>query len=196
MAPWPVRVGPDTDVPLESAADLLLPNPVSFIVQTLLIHEKRPPNKRAQDLLCVHDTLELLGGALEELRTVWRDQIRPSMAGNTARRAEAVARALFEGVTDTIREAARIQEARRLSPEALRAAGEYGLGEILGDQRVLQRAPVAEPDNPWPPASATRPFELRATRDRQSRAERVGPAGAILRPPRHRGSRGARPTRA
>jgi hypothetical protein len=131
-APWFVHLDPSTDLPLEHPADVLLPNAVSFIVQKLLIHEKRLPNKRAQDLLYIHDTLELFGGALEDLRTVWRDQVRPSMSDKTANRAETQARALFASVTDAIREAARIAEARHLSPENLRAASEYGLGEILG----------------------------------------------------------------
>jgi hypothetical protein len=133
VAPWTVHVGHGTDVPVEPPAHILLSNPVSFMVQKLLIHEKRRPDKRAQDLLYIHDTLDLFGGALEELRAAWRDQVRPSMPNRTARHAETLARALFEHVTDEIREAARIPEARRLSPETLRAAGEYGLGEILGD---------------------------------------------------------------
>lgn len=133
MAPWTVHVGRDADVPLEPPADVLLPNPVSFIIQKLLIHEKRRPEKRAQDLLYIHDTLELFGGALEELRRAWRDEVRPSLPNRTAGRTRALARALFENVSDEIREAARISEARRISPETLRAAGEYGLGEILSD---------------------------------------------------------------
>lgn len=130
-APWSVHFEPDSDIPLEYPTDVLLPNPVSFIIQKMLIHGKRPPNKRAQDLLYIHDTLELFGGALDDLRTVWRDQVRPSLAGKTANRAETQARALFANVSDTIREAARIPEARTLSPENLRAACEYGLAEIL-----------------------------------------------------------------
>ncbi len=110
---------------------MLLPNPVSFIIQKLLIHGKRQPNKRAQDLLYIHDTLELFGGALDDLRTVWRERVRPSLAGKTANRAETQARALFASVSDTIREAARIPEARNLSPENLRAACGDGLAEIL-----------------------------------------------------------------
>ncbi len=126
-----MHLEPGRDIPLDDLADVLLPNPVSFIVQKLLIHEKRRPNKRAQDLLYIHDTLELFGGALEDLRTVWREQVRPSMAGRTARRTETQARTLFANVTDSIREAVRISEARRLTPENLRAASEYGLAEIL-----------------------------------------------------------------
>jgi Nucleotidyltransferase len=131
-APWPVRVGPDVGVPLDRAADLLLPNPVSFIVQKLLIPDKRPGNKKAQDVLYIHDTLELFGGALDNLRTLWLDQLRPKMPGTTAKRVETTARAMFEQVTDTIREAARIPQDRRLSPDVIRAACQYGLSEILG----------------------------------------------------------------
>lgn len=51
------------------------------MVQKLLIHESRRPHKRAQGagLLYIHDTLELFGGALEALRAVWRDEVRPSI---------------------------------------------------------------------------------------------------------------------
>lgn len=131
-APWSVHVGPEVGVPMDRPAELLLPNPVSFIVQKLLIHDKRPSNKKAQDVLYIHDTLELFGGALNDLRTLWVDQLRPKMPAKTARRAETTARTLFEQVTDTIRTASRIPQDRRLLPEVVRATSEYGLGEILG----------------------------------------------------------------
>jgi len=54
------------------------------------------------------------------------------MAAKTARRAETIAQELFAEVTDTIREAARIPQDRRLAPENVQRACEYGLGEILG----------------------------------------------------------------
>jgi hypothetical protein len=133
VASWSVRLGADTDVPLQRPADILLPNPVSFIVQKLLVHEKRRPNKQAQDVLYIHDTLELFGGGLDELRALWIDHVRPSMPNKTAKRAKALAHATFEQVTDTIREAALIPQDRSLTPDALRAACEYGLSEILGD---------------------------------------------------------------
>lgn len=133
VAPWTVRVGSDVDVPLSRPIDLRLANPVSFIVQKLLIHDKRPANKKAQDVLYIHDTLELFGGALAELRAIWIDQLRPEMPGRTAKRAETIARTLFEQVTDTIRDAARIPQDRRLPPDVVRAACEYGLWEILGN---------------------------------------------------------------
>jgi hypothetical protein len=60
------------------------------------------------------------------------DQIRPGMRARSAKRVEAAVRELFEQVTDTIREAARIPQDRRLTPENVQRACEYGLREILG----------------------------------------------------------------
>src|SRR5712691_3996559 len=39
-APWLIRVGIET-IPIARSADLMIPNPVSFIVQKLLIHKRR-----------------------------------------------------------------------------------------------------------------------------------------------------------
>jgi hypothetical protein len=132
VAPWSVRIGPETEVPFNEPIDILVANPVSFIVQKLLIHEKRKGSKKGQDVLYIHDTLELFGAALDELRMVWRDQVRPGMREKTAKRVEQSARALFEQVTDAIRESARIPQDRHLTPGVLRAACEYGLQEIVG----------------------------------------------------------------
>jgi len=57
------------------------------------------------------------------------------MAPKTSRKAETVARELFAEVTDTIREAARIPQDRRLAPENVQRACAYGLGEILQVER-------------------------------------------------------------
>ena len=109
-----------------------VPNPTSFIVQRLLIHTDRPGRKKAQDVLYIHDTLELFGASLAELQRLWVDEVRPAMPAKTARRVQTIARELFAEVTDTIREAARIPQDRRLAPENVQRACEYGLGEILG----------------------------------------------------------------
>jgi hypothetical protein len=131
VRPWSTRVGPQKEVPIAADVELFVPNPTSFMVQKLLIHSDRPPRKKAQDILYIHDTLELFGGSLGELRRLWVEEVRPRMAPKTARRAETVARELFAEVTDTIREAARIPQDRRLAPENVQRACEYGLGEIL-----------------------------------------------------------------
>jgi hypothetical protein len=132
LKPWSMRVGPERDVPIATDVELFVANPTSFIVQKLLIHSDRPPHKRAQDILYINDTLELFGGSLGELCRLWADEVRPRMAAKTARRAETIAQGLFAEVTDTIREAARIPQDRRLAPENVQRACEYGLAEILG----------------------------------------------------------------
>lgn len=131
-SPWSVRLGAAIDLPLTKPAPVLVPNPVSFIVQKLLIHGERKPRKKAQDLLYIHDTIELFGPSLDALVAVWVDTVRPALADRTARRAETVARALAEDVTDTIREASRIPQDRRPLPEDIRAACHIGLEAVLG----------------------------------------------------------------
>jgi hypothetical protein len=130
--PWNVHVGPDNKVPIEREVGLVIPNPVSFIVQKLVIHKHRDVGKRAQDALYIHDTLELFGASLDQLRTVWEDDVRPKMAPKTAKGALTTASELFENVTDTIRNAARIPQDRNLQPDNLRAAIQYGLNEVFG----------------------------------------------------------------
>jgi hypothetical protein len=132
VAPWAVRVRGARGLPIAANVDLFVPNPTSFMIQKLLIHPDRPRGKKAQDVLYIHDTLELFGASLAELQRLWIDKIRPAMPAKTARRVHTIARDLFAEVTDTIREAARIPQDRRLTPENIRRACEYGLGEILG----------------------------------------------------------------
>ena len=132
IKPSSVRVGPERQVPIEADVDLFVPNPTSFIVQKLLIHSDRPPVKKAQDVLYIHDTLELFGGSLVELRRLWVEEVRPSIAKPWAKKAEANARELFAEVTDTIRDAARIPQDRRLAPEDVQRACAHGFNMILG----------------------------------------------------------------
>lgn len=131
-APWKVQIGGETQIPVEGRIELVVPNPVSFIVQKLLIHKHRDNDKKAQDVLYIHDCLELFGAALDKLETVWKDEVSPTMSPKTATRALANASELFEKVSDTIRNAARIPQDRNLQPETLRAAAQYGLSEVFG----------------------------------------------------------------
>lgn len=132
IAPWKINIGPENGIPVDQPVDALVPNPVSFMVQKFLIHGRRDANKKAQDVLYIHDTLELFGGSLDQLRTVWEDLVRPKMPARTARTAMTTATQLFENVTDVIRDAARIPQDRRLQPENILAASKYGLEEVFG----------------------------------------------------------------
>lgn len=132
VSPWGVRVGPKLGVPVAADVDVLVPNPTSFVIQKLLIHSERHGNKKSQDVLYIHDALELFGASLDQLRGLWVDQVRPAIPVRTARRAETIARELFADVTDTIREAALMPQDRQLRPDDVRVACDYGLGQILG----------------------------------------------------------------
>jgi hypothetical protein len=131
--PWAVRVSKELGVPVGAATDVLLPNPVSFIAQKLLIEKNRRPDKKAQDALYVHDTLELFGGDLTALRELWREKVRPRLPGKTAKTVERLHREYFGGVTDVIRNAARIPQDRVLAPDQLQAVCAYSLEEIFGE---------------------------------------------------------------
>ncbi len=130
--PWVIRIGPDNGFALPGKVDLQVANPVGFIVQKLLIQRDRKSAKRAQDVLYIHDTLELFGGALPALKESWEKKVRPTMHGRTVRTALELSVSVFAGVTDTIREAARMAPGRDLSPERLQGLCRAALREVIG----------------------------------------------------------------
>jgi hypothetical protein len=132
MHPWRVGLGASVGVPPATPTEVQLPNPVSFIAQKLLIQKRRPPEKKAQDALYIHDTLDLFGHHLEELKAIWFDKIRPELSSKTAREVERVYREQFGAVSDVIRTAARIPRDRTIAPERMQLACSFGLEEIFG----------------------------------------------------------------
>ena len=131
-SPWMVRVSKDLGIPVQSLTDVLVPNPVSFIAQKLLIEKDRRPDKKAQDALYIHDTLELFGGDLLALRELWRETVKPTLPEKTAGTVESLQRKHFGTVTDVIRNAALIPQDRSLPPDRMQEACAYGLQEIFG----------------------------------------------------------------
>jgi hypothetical protein len=129
--PWVVRIGPDEGFPLPRKVDLRVANPVSFIVQKLLIQQDRKPPKRAQDVLYIHDTLELFSGALPALKESWEKSVRPTLHDRTARNIVELCASTFSGVTDTIRDAARMAQGRNLSPERLQGLCQSALRDFI-----------------------------------------------------------------
>jgi hypothetical protein len=129
--PWRITASEGHGIPLMQPVDLLVANPVAFIVQKLLIQDQRSTGKRAQDLLYMHDTLEAFGPALPALKRVWNDDVRPNLTKKMARQVADRSRATFSTVTDDLREAARIPPDRRLSPERMQAFCELALEELL-----------------------------------------------------------------
>jgi len=129
--PWVMRVGPDQGVPSSRPIDLQVANPASFIAQKLLIQKYRTPAKRAQDLLYIHDALELFGAALPALKALWEEEVRPALPEKTGRRVVELSGECFSSVTEMLRDAARIPQDRTLSPEHLRAACQLALAQVL-----------------------------------------------------------------
>jgi hypothetical protein len=131
---YPLHVGLDVSVgvPLATPAEVRLPNPVSFIAQKLLIQKRRTPDKQAQDALYIHDTLDLFGRELEQLKEMWLERVRPTLPLKTAREVERLQREQFSTITNVIRNAVRIPQDRTLGPERMQVACAYGLEEIFG----------------------------------------------------------------
>jgi len=135
VSKWGIQLGPELGVPIATTVTVLVPNAVSFIVQKLLIHGKRPPAKKAQDVLYIHDTLELFGDSLESLRALWVDAVYPTLHRKAALSAQRITREIFGQVTDTIRQAARLPQNRELTAEGIRAACEYAMGQVFDADR-------------------------------------------------------------
>lgn len=130
---WVSKIGPDTGFPLPSSVDVQVADPASFIVQKLLIQQERKPLKRAQDVLYIHDTLEMFAGALPHLKASWEQNIRPSLGEKTTRKVIELCATSFSSVTDTIREAAQMAQGRNLSPERLRGLCQASLHEVINE---------------------------------------------------------------
>lgn len=133
-APWSIAVGGGESERLPAPVDVRVANPVSFVVQKLLIHADRKPAKRAQDVLYLHDTIQLFGGSLRELNELWQSQVRGTLSRNQRAHVRAMRKRLFAGVTDVIREASLIPADRLLRPEDVRMVCEDGLEAMLSEE--------------------------------------------------------------
>ena len=132
-SPWKLSLSRDMGVPVREPVVMTVANPVSFIAQKLLIQGRRKADKRAQDALYVHDTLELFGGQLPVLRALWSTELGPGWPKATLRRLDRLRREQFGSVTDVHRAAVRIPQDRTIAPDLLQARCAFGLEEIFGD---------------------------------------------------------------
>lgn len=133
MVPWAIPVGGGSSEHLGDAVDIQIANPVSFIAHKLLIHAERRPGKRPQDILYLHDTIQLFSGSLDGLHMLWRNQIRERMTLSQRRRLVAEAHRVFSSTTDDIRQATRIPQDRRLVADDVRAVCSEGLSQLFSE---------------------------------------------------------------
>ena len=113
------------------AAEIRIANPVSFVAQKALIHEKREHEDRAKDILYMHDTFEVFGAHLHELQELWQRIVAPGLHARHVRIVSRASEVLFGNLSDDIRRAAQISDQRRLSPEAIREACQYGFVQVF-----------------------------------------------------------------
>ena len=131
VEPWVVTLTPDAGVPLDTPMDIRVANPLAFMVQKFLIQDKRPPQKRAQDILYIFDTIALFGGQLEEFQSSWKNLIGPRLEDQRDKVIKGN-EATFSKVTDDIRNAARIPQDRKLTPEEIQVTCQQAFEKILG----------------------------------------------------------------
>ena len=131
--PWSIAVGPSEGFHLDKATIVQVANPVAFVAQKLLIQHARRPEKRAQDTLYIHDTLELFGAELAALHDLWTTRILPELSKKDVRGIRESADQNFSAVTDIIRDAARIPADRQLFPERIQQLCQAVLAEILAE---------------------------------------------------------------
>lgn len=130
IEPWEVSLGGDETLS-QSLNGLRIPNPVSFIVQKILVHEKRTKEKRPQDVLYIHDTLELFGDQVEVLTTLWKGPIAGTLTERDKAKALEGRREMFSDITDTLRQAATLPTDRKLVPEEMLARCNAVLDEVF-----------------------------------------------------------------
>uniref|UniRef100_Q01P65 Nucleotidyltransferase-like domain-containing protein n=1 Tax=Solibacter usitatus (strain Ellin6076) TaxID=234267 RepID=Q01P65_SOLUE len=114
------------------ATHIQVPNPVSFLAQRVLIHEKRERADRAKDILYLHDTLEVFGTRLPELQGLWRHTVAPQLPPRSKKKVSKASEDLFGELTDDVRRAAEISAERVLSPKEIREACRYGFIQVFG----------------------------------------------------------------
>jgi len=131
--PWTVEIGQHNGFPVPDSKQIRIANPVGFLAHKILIHSTRTRQEFAKDILYIHDTLETFGAQLEELKAEWNRKVKRRVHAKSFRKIERAAADLFSEVTDEIREAARIDATRNLSPEAVRERCNFGLRQIFGN---------------------------------------------------------------
>lgn len=120
--PWSVEL---------KTATVQIANPVSFLAQKILIRGKREREDRAKDILYMHDTLEVFGARLGELRKLWRTNVARQLHRRSASTVLKASEILFGELSDDVRRAAEISAGRALSAEAIREACRYGFTEVF-----------------------------------------------------------------
>ncbi|MFC7518307.1 GSU2403 family nucleotidyltransferase fold protein [Herbaspirillum sp. GCM10030257] len=131
--PWLITLDPQSGIPLPSSMDVQVANPLCFIVQKFLIQKDRPAAKKAQDVLYIYDTIELFGALLEEFHETWKRTISPALGKKLSNDVLTLSRTTFSNINDVIRDAARIPQDRKLTPEQIQQTSQLAFELILNE---------------------------------------------------------------
>jgi hypothetical protein len=129
--PWTVTLDKSKGFPFDHAAQIRIANPVSFIAHKILIQNKRKPADFSKDILYVHDTVQIFGARLSELKEQWNKSLKPQLHSSRIKEIERGIESAFRNVNDTIRDASRMVAIRHLSPEAIRETCYMGLTRLF-----------------------------------------------------------------
>jgi hypothetical protein len=100
--PWDVMIAPALGYPTPGARRILVPKPAAFLVQKILIHDKRNRDKRAKDILYIHDTIEKFGASLPAIREQWQTNVPRTLHAKEARQVERAADEYFREVNEKL----------------------------------------------------------------------------------------------
>jgi hypothetical protein len=135
--PWTVELRA-ADFELPAPKVVRVANPAGFLAQKILIHNRRSAEDQAKDILYIHDTLQVFGAHLGDLRDEWSGRVRPGLHLNAAKIVKSADTWLFGEVNDIIRAAASIAADRRLTPESVRESCQYGLQQLMS-RKVVEK---------------------------------------------------------
>lgn len=130
VSPW--RVNLDDPGLTSWQGTVRIASPVRFLAQKLLILPDRSPDDRVKDILYIHDTMQVFGSRLEELRAEWKESVAPPLLPTHRKKIHEAAKRHFSVLTDAIRQAARAAGREDLTAENVRAGCERGLRELFG----------------------------------------------------------------
>lgn len=134
--PW--RVELDLSTLSLGTKTIRIASPVRFLAQKLLVLKSRGRGDAAKDILYIHDTLEIFGPRLAELRQEWEVGLAPRLPGHRVGIIRRAPETFFAHVTDDIRGAARAATGRALTAEQIRESCAYGLRELFGAKTLTR----------------------------------------------------------
>lgn len=129
---WEVTIPKGVGGAKDDIAGLKVPNPVMFIAQKILIHDVRKrKGKASQDILYIHDTVQIFGDQVDSLAALWRDNLAVKLTLEERTAIVNGVNGIFSRVSDELRDAALIPQGRGLNPDEMRDVCEMVLTEIF-----------------------------------------------------------------